>query len=180
MTIGERIKLLRKEKKLTQTAFAERVKVSFGSISKLERGETNPSAQTIDLICREFNVSEAWLRDGIGEMNAPKPTNEDEALIERTADKYGLNGEETEILRIYLEIGSDGRALIKKHVLRLLRESLENEMPESAPLTEDEIAERVAAYESLLKGIQQIERLPDSSTGTPKPVSADFGSGVAS
>ena len=38
MTIGERIKQVRKENKLTQTAFAERVRVSFGSVSKLERG----------------------------------------------------------------------------------------------------------------------------------------------
>lgn len=179
MTIGERIKAIRKEKNLTQTAFAERVKVSFGSISKLERGETNPSAQTIDLICREFNVSEAWLRDGIGDMNESEPANEDEDLIERTAGKYGLTAEETEILRIYLEIGSNGRTLIKKHVLRLLREALENESPESVPLTEDEIAERVAAYESLLKGIQQIEQLPDASTGTLKPASASSGAAIA-
>ena len=123
MTIGERIKAIRKEKNLTQTAFAERVKVSFGSISKLERGETNPSAQTIDLMCREFNVSEMWLRDGIGDMNAPEPVNEDVSLIKRTAEKYGLTSDETEILRVYLEIGSNGRTLIKKHVLRLLREA---------------------------------------------------------
>ena len=67
-TIGERIHQVRTDAKLSQRAFADRIGISGGSVSMLETGINNPSAQTIRLICREFNVDYAWLTDGVGEM----------------------------------------------------------------------------------------------------------------
>ena len=52
---------------LTKTAFAERLKVSQQHISRLAKDGT-PSDRTIVDICREFGVSEHWLRTGEGEM----------------------------------------------------------------------------------------------------------------
>lgn len=182
MTIGERIKQVRKENKLTQTAFAERVRVSFGSVSKLERGETNPADRTIALICHEFNVSETWLRTGEGEMLAPETeSNDHEKLVDSIADEYGLGATDRAILMLYLDMDAKDRDYVNACALSLFREALEQKRgkADAAPLTDAEIAERVAAYESLLKGIQQIERLPDVSTGTPKPASANSGSDCA-
>lgn len=53
---------------LNQDEFGKRIGIGKTSVSKLETGENRPSEQTIILICREFNVNEEWLRDGIGEM----------------------------------------------------------------------------------------------------------------
>lgn len=63
-----RILKVRKDNKLTQDAFAERLTLSKNYVWQMEKGERNPSDRTIKDICREFNISEAWLRDGIGEM----------------------------------------------------------------------------------------------------------------
>lgn len=66
--MNDRIKELRKALKISQEKFGARIKISGASVSKLESGENNPSEQTIMLILSEFNVSESWLRDGVGDM----------------------------------------------------------------------------------------------------------------
>lgn len=69
MTIGERIKFLRKEKlNLTQPEFGKKIEISSAAICKIENGDRNPSEQTIKLICREFNVNYIWLVHGKGDM----------------------------------------------------------------------------------------------------------------
>lgn len=68
MTINERIKQVRTEAKLKQRPFAERTGLSVDGISQIERGVSNPSRQTIELICREFNINREWLETGEGEM----------------------------------------------------------------------------------------------------------------
>lgn len=65
--INTRIAAVIQASGLTKTAFAERVKVSQQHISRLAKDGT-PSDRTILDICREFNVSERWLRTGEGEM----------------------------------------------------------------------------------------------------------------
>ena len=68
MPINERVKLVREAAGLSQSMFSERLGIGPSAVSKLENGDNNPSAQTIRLICREFNVDYAWLTDGVGEM----------------------------------------------------------------------------------------------------------------
>ena len=75
MTVGERIKKVRKEKDLTQQVFADRIGMKRNSIALLESGRNNPSYQTIRSICREFGVREEWLRDGKGSMFISLPKN---------------------------------------------------------------------------------------------------------
>lgn len=65
--INTRIAAVIQASGLTKTAFAERVKVSQQHISRLAKDGT-PSDRTIVDICREFGVSEQWLRTGEGEM----------------------------------------------------------------------------------------------------------------
>lgn len=70
--MNTRIKDLRKSLKLTQQAFADRLGVSRNFITQIEMGIKNPSARTIADVCREFSVSESWLREGAGEMFLPQ------------------------------------------------------------------------------------------------------------
>lgn len=67
-TIGERLSALIKELGLTKTKFAEAIHVGQPFISNICSGIKEPSDRTISDICREFRVSEAWLRYGEGEM----------------------------------------------------------------------------------------------------------------
>lgn len=67
LTLGGRIRKLRKELDLTQQAFGEKIGMKQNTIALIEGGR-GTSDQTILAICREFNVNETWLRTGEGEM----------------------------------------------------------------------------------------------------------------
>lgn len=64
----ERIKQIRKNERLTQTEFGERIGVKGNTITNYETGLRNPTDAVIKAICREFNVNETWLRTGEGDM----------------------------------------------------------------------------------------------------------------
>lgn len=68
MTFGERVAFLIKEAGITKTAFANRLKVSQAFVSQICSDTKTPSDRTISDICREFGVSEHWLRTGEGSM----------------------------------------------------------------------------------------------------------------
>ena len=68
MTIGERVKELRKQVNLTQQAFADRLNLKRNTVGSYEVNVVEPSDRTISDICREFNVNETWQRTGEGEM----------------------------------------------------------------------------------------------------------------
>ena len=65
---GNRIKELRKCLGLTQEKFAAQIGIKRNSLSQIEIGTNSLSPQNMLLICREWNVSEEWLREGTGEM----------------------------------------------------------------------------------------------------------------
>lgn len=71
MTQGERIKAIRKNLGLTMDKFGEYLGVTKAAISKIEHGDRGVTEQMTKSICREFNVSEEWLRTGEGEMFLP-------------------------------------------------------------------------------------------------------------
>lgn len=72
MTIGERIKILRKNLGLTQQAFADALGIKQNTVATYEMGRTNISSMALAGIVRVFNVNETWLRTGEGEMFLPK------------------------------------------------------------------------------------------------------------
>lgn len=76
MTIGERVKTLRKELGLTLEKFANPIGIHRGSLSAIENDKSGVSDRTLLAICREYGVSERWLRDGVGEMFVPVTRNE--------------------------------------------------------------------------------------------------------
>ena len=77
----ERIKKIRKELDLTQQEFADRIGIARGNVGAYEVGKNAPSDAVISLICREINVNEDWLRDGIGDMFLPADRNADIARL---------------------------------------------------------------------------------------------------
>ena len=77
MSVGSRIKELRNSLDLTQQKFADRLGIQRGIIGKYEVDVSAPSDAVISLICRVFNVREAWLRAGTGEMLEVKPRAEE-------------------------------------------------------------------------------------------------------
>ena len=81
MKISDRVRELRIAKNLTQQEFADKLKIKRSTISNYDIGRSEPSESAISLICREFNVSEDWLRTGEGEMFAPITRDEEIATF---------------------------------------------------------------------------------------------------
>ena len=65
--MNERLKELRKNLGLTQQEFAERLGIKRNAVTNYEVGRNAPADMVVSLSCREFNVSETWLRTGEGE-----------------------------------------------------------------------------------------------------------------
>lgn len=80
----DRIKQLRKELKLTQQGFADRIGVKQNTVATYEIGRNPPNDTVINLICREFDVNEKWLRTGEGEMF--RKLSRDEKIADFVAD----------------------------------------------------------------------------------------------
>lgn len=77
-TVAERIISVVDALKISKSEFARKINVTPAYISKLGKVPTSvPSDRTITDICREYSVSEEWLRTGEEEMFQPKSRNEE-------------------------------------------------------------------------------------------------------
>ena len=71
MTVGERVKEVRKENGLSQEEFAHKLGFDTrGAIANIELERTEASDKLLSLISNLFGVREEWLRTGEGEMMA--------------------------------------------------------------------------------------------------------------
>lgn len=65
--INDRIKFLREDNKLSQTAFANKLGVSRGVIQNIEDKNTTPKPVILQQICSQFKVDPDWLETGEGD-----------------------------------------------------------------------------------------------------------------
>ena len=112
-TINDRIAWCVKDSKLTKTAFAERINVSQQFVSNLCLGKTNPSDRTIADICREFNISEIWLRTGEGEPHIQRDQDEE---FERVMEQINISADDLikRIVKAYWFMDEKEKAAIRK------------------------------------------------------------------
>lgn len=87
MSMGDRIKKIRRALDLTQKEFGERLGIKGNTVAQYELGRSNPVDSVVSLIIREFNVSEEWLRNGEGEMFKPAPSD----VLDQLANEYELS-----------------------------------------------------------------------------------------
>ena len=67
--MNERLKEIRLTMNMSQEEFGKKIGIeSRAHISSLENGNRNITDRIINDVCREFDVNEAWLRTGAGEM----------------------------------------------------------------------------------------------------------------
>lgn len=112
-TINDRIAWCVKDSKLTKTAFSEKLNVSQAFISQLCSGAKMPSDRTISDICREFNISELWLRTGEGEPHIQR--DEDEEFLE-VMEQIHMSDDELikRIIKAYWFMEDEEKAAIRK------------------------------------------------------------------
>lgn len=61
MDIGNAIKTLRKQRKITQKQLAELSEISTNALCSIETGQSFPSKATITKICSSLNIPESYL-----------------------------------------------------------------------------------------------------------------------
>lgn len=112
-TINDRIAWCVKDSKLTKTAFSEKLNVSQAFISQLCSGAKMPSDRTIADICREFNISELWLRTGEGEPHIQR--DEDEEFLE-VMEQIHMSDDELikRIIKAYWFMEDEEKAALRK------------------------------------------------------------------
>lgn len=130
LELNERIKLLRKEKGLTQKQFADRILVTQPYLSRIESGKEFPNEKLLKLIALEFNVPTDWLENGTGAPIIQKDTFD---YYDRGYEKElqeGLN-EEIEELKKFLTEYNNGVVSTNVHSIllemRLFLDSWNNE-----------------------------------------------------
>jgi len=97
MMIGERIKSLREEKKITQQELAQYLGVSQKTISNYEKEERSPDPETLRKIADYFDVTVDYL---LGRSNNRKLTRRDERDIEKIIEETRQRIENTEGLML--------------------------------------------------------------------------------
>ena len=66
--LGERLRVLRKERHLTQHDMADVLDISYRSYRRYEAGEREPNASTVVILADYFNVSADYL---LGRTDSP-------------------------------------------------------------------------------------------------------------
>lgn len=107
--INIRITELRKVLNLSMEKFGNQVGITKSSINAIEKGRNNPSEQTIMLICKAYNVSPLWIKEGIGDMFLDFPKTE----LDRIAQDYALDETDKLLIETFLESSESDRQAIK-------------------------------------------------------------------
>lgn len=94
-TIGERIRQVRRDKKMNQTDFGKTIFVSQNYLSAIEKNDNLATDKIIKLICLIYGVSEEWLRTGEGSMYSAEDSDSERfrqaaAGIEMADDKRAM------------------------------------------------------------------------------------------
>lgn len=66
VTVGDRLKILRKEAGLTASQLGEKLGTSQPAITQWETGKRTPRIEAIEAYSRHFSVSTDWILKGAG------------------------------------------------------------------------------------------------------------------
>ena len=129
--MNERIKKIRKFFNLTQQEFSDRLKIKRGTIASYEIGRNEPIDAVISLICREFNVNEAWLRTGEGNMF----NKTESSAVERLCTELKASELERQIISAYFKIEPNIRDSFVRRLIHEVEAKRNNDMETTSELT---------------------------------------------
>lgn len=110
--INDRIKQVRKTKGLTMEQFGARIGLGKSAVNKIEKGINGTTEQTVQSICREFGVSEVWLRTGDG----PMLDDTSGSILDRLVAEYHLDDRKRAILTAFLKLSPADQDAILRYV----------------------------------------------------------------
>ena len=154
MTLGERIKYVRRSKSMTQLTFSDKIGIKQQSLALIETGKRNTSEQVILSICREFHVNENWLRNDEGNEIF---TNAIENSIDEIAEKYHLTDVGRFVIQKYVQLDEGMRSVFDAELKKIFEEWQTSE--QKTELLEDSASKIAALEERNQKLEREIENL---------------------
>lgn len=128
-TVGQRIRNVRNEKRMTQAQLAEneKVDVTKNYIYLIESGKTVPGEKLVKDIAKVFGVSATWLLYGEG-RKYPLPEDETAAYVEQLLNdaENPLYDMIRAIMKTYSELDGSSQAVIR-NTIEQIRENLKKE-----------------------------------------------------
>ncbi len=118
---------------IKKIVLADKLNVTPAFISKLCKGSSNPSDRTISDICRLFNVSELWLREGQGEMFLPIDENQqlEEVLVKMKLEKDNPFADMVATtLKAYYKLSEDNKKAVNAWVAGTISELTKKDTPD--------------------------------------------------
>ena len=119
--MDSRIKILRNELKLSQTAFGKIIGISRDAVNNLENGRAEIKDLVVKMMCSEFKVNEEWLRTGEGEMFITL----DEEFADIVSEAFLKGGDEYKELMIKVSKMSEKEFKLISDFAKLIIESKE-------------------------------------------------------
>ena len=119
MSIGERIRCIREDLKMTRAAFGESLGVSGDVINNMERDRAEVKEYMLRLLCKVHNVNYFWLVEEKGDMYLSPP----EIITNEVAEKYGLDKNDISLIEEYVNLDSDVRKAIKQLIINVVKKA---------------------------------------------------------
>ena len=97
-SVGERVKLMRKQLNLTQEQMAQRLGIGKAALSMIETGKARLSSRNKNILVQDFNANPEWLDSGRGKMFNAEPNltpmniHSDRALPLQSVPLYSIEG----------------------------------------------------------------------------------------
>lgn len=155
--INDRIKQVRKSKGLTMEQFGSRIGLGKSAVNKIEKGINGTTDQTVQSICREFGVSEVWLRTGDG----PMLDDTSGSILDRLVAEYHLDDRKRAILTAFLKLSPADQDAILRYVDGVVSEL--NAQPAAPDLDVDA---EVEAYRQELLAQKKAEAAASATAGS--------------
>ena len=121
--MNERIRELRKALNITQQELADKLSLKRNTIATYEMGKATPSDRTIADICREYNVSEEWLRNGTGEMFVPVTRDEEIEIFIGNVLKDEPDNFKKRLISVLAKLSKHEWEVLEERARWLVRES---------------------------------------------------------
>jgi len=130
LTIGERIRYLRKEHLKIKSAedFGKKIGISGSNVGNIETGRVNATDRVITDICDCFSVNENWLRDGGSDDDIFIELSENEEIAKYTQSLLDTTGDTVadmikNFIVIYQKLDSDSKDVLKSVAKDLLHKT---------------------------------------------------------
>jgi transcriptional regulator with XRE-family HTH domain len=102
MTVGERIKEQRTQKKLTQTKLAMLVGLTYIQIGRYETGKSNPSADVLNRLAQALDTTTDFLMKGT-EDEVVAAQLSDKELLKQFRQVEQLNAEDKNLVKVFID-----------------------------------------------------------------------------